>query len=195
MGSKVFADFKLGVSQFTKCCVAPCPCFASYNCCHDPFIVREAQTCPPFTGFTQQAHPSRCSRSTLTTVCFCARASLVITSGLRVCAGAAVPVILQWSVWIHGQWNTNPANLQCCCTTEAETGFVPTSAQFFAVSTFLIMRSPSWTRSCIQKYRVSMCIVRCPAPNRSVKEFAVELSLCISNLHWNSHIFVHRSQG
>ena len=31
---------------------------------------------------------------------------------------------------------------------KAETGFVPTSAQFFAVSTFLILRSPSWTRSC-----------------------------------------------
>ena len=60
-------------------------------------------------------------------------------------------------------------------------GFVPTSAQFFAVSTFLILRSPSWTRSCIQKYRVSMCFVRCPAPNRSVKEFAIELSsLCIT---------------
>ena len=27
--------------------------------------------------------------------------------------------------------NTNPANLQCCCSTEAETGFVPTSAHFF----------------------------------------------------------------
>ena len=27
--------------------------------------------------------------------------------------------------------NTNRANLQCCCSTEAETGFVPTSAQFF----------------------------------------------------------------
>ena len=35
---------------------------------------------------------------------------------------------------IHGQWNTNPANLQCCCSTKAETGFVPTSAQFFAAS-------------------------------------------------------------
>ena len=78
------------VSQFTKfrgasChCVAPCPCFASCNCCHDPFIVRSAQTCPPFTGFTQLAHPSRCSRSALTTVCFCAHASLqvsVFTSG------------------------------------------------------------------------------------------------------------------
>ena len=61
-------------------------CFASCNCCHDPFIVRSAQTRPPFTGFTQLAHPSRCSRSTLTTVCFCARASprvSVFTSGLQ----------------------------------------------------------------------------------------------------------------
>ena len=32
----------------------------------------------------------------------------------------------------------------------------------------------------MQKYRVSMFFVRSPAPNRSVKEFAVELSLCIS---------------
>ena len=31
-----------------------------------------------------------------------------------------------------GLWD-NPANLQCCCRTEAETGFVPTSAQTFAV--------------------------------------------------------------
>ena len=45
-----------------------CSCFA--HCCHDPFIVRSTQTGPPFLGFTQIAHPSRCSRSTLTTVCF-----------------------------------------------------------------------------------------------------------------------------
>ena len=49
-----------------------CHCSASCHCCHDPFIVRSAQTCPPLTGFSQPAHPSRCSRSTLTTVCFCA---------------------------------------------------------------------------------------------------------------------------
>ena len=66
------------------------------------------------------------------------------------------------------------------CSTEAETGFVQTSAQFFAVGTFLTLRSPSWTRSCIQKYLVSMCFIRCPALYRSDKEFAVELSLCIS---------------
>ena len=40
-----------------------------------------------------------------------------------------------------------------------ETGFVPTSAQL---------------------HGVSMCFVRCLAPNRSVKELVVELSLRIS---------------
>ena len=35
-----------------------------------------------------------------------------------------------------------------------------------------------------------MCFVRSRAPNRPVKEFAVELSLCIFNLHWNSQILV-----
>ena len=74
MSSEVLAKF--GVSQCSKfraasChCVAPCHCFPSCNCCHAPFIVRSAQTCPPSIGFTQLAHPSRCSRSTLTTVCF-----------------------------------------------------------------------------------------------------------------------------
>ena len=168
------------------------------------FIVRSAQTCPPFTGFTQLAHPSRCSRSALTTFCFCARVSLV-TSGQCVPIGSAAPspdpswarhLHLVVECGIHGQQNTNPANLQCCCSTEAETGFVPTSAQFFAEGTFLILRSPSWTRSCIQKYRVSICSVRCPAPNRSVKEFAVELSLCVSIFigiprSW----YIHRFQG
>ena len=59
-------------SVFTKFCVASC------HCCHDPFIVRSAQTRPPFTGCTQLAHPSRCSRSTLETVCFCALVSVIL---------------------------------------------------------------------------------------------------------------------
>ena len=159
---EVLANSKLGVSQFTKfraasChCVAPCLCFASCNCCNDPFIVRKAQTCPPFTGFTQLAHPSRCSRSTLTTVCFSARSCRRVplftpglcssTSGLQpftrsIMGFVSLHLVLECG--IHGQQNTNPAKLQCCCSNEAETGFVPTSAQFFAVSTFLILRSPS----------------------------------------------------
>ena len=78
--------------------------FFSCNCCHYPFIVRSAQTRPPFTGFTQLAHPSRCSRSTLTTVCFCARASprvSVFTSGLQSrhqIHHRLVTFILWWSV-------------------------------------------------------------------------------------------------
>ena len=78
MGSKSYRQiqtWRQSVHKISLCichCFAPCPCFASCNCCHVPFIVRCAQTCPPFTGFTQLAHRSRCSRSTLTTVCFCA---------------------------------------------------------------------------------------------------------------------------
>ena len=177
-GLKVIADF--GVGQCSKFRAASCHCVAPCPCCHDPFIVRSAQTCPPFNGFTQLAHPSRCSRSTLANVCFCA----LISPVLRVHFGSVVPSSCS-GVWDP---NTNPANWQCCCRAEAETGFVPTPAQFSAVSTFLILCSQSWTRSCIQKYRVSMCFVRCPAPNRSVKEFAVELSLCISIFIKNSQI-------
>ena len=62
-------------SVFAKFRAASCHCIASCLCCHDPFIVRSAQTRPLLTGFTQLAHPSRCSRSTLTTVCFCDRVS------------------------------------------------------------------------------------------------------------------------
>ena len=76
---------------------------------------------------------------------------------------------------------TNPENLQCCCSTDAETGFVPASAQFFAVSTLLTVRSSSCPRSCTEIFRVSMCFVRGPAPNRSVTEFATKLSHYISN--------------
>ena len=185
MALQVIASF--GAGKFTKFLVALaitlhlvltflCNCC----CCHDPFIVRNAQTCPPFIVCTQLPHPSRCSRSTLTTVWFCAfdssRDHVWSLCVYRSCS----PLHLEVECGIHGQWNTNPANLQCCCSAEAETGFAPTSEQLFAVGTFLILRSPSWTRSCIQKYRVSMCFVHCPAPNRSVKEFAVELLLSIS---------------
>ena len=187
-GLKVIANF--GVGQCSKflaapChCVAPCPCFASCNCCHDQFIVRSAQTCPPFNGFPQLAcirldvHADNCLF-----LCSCFPLGLGVHFGsaaLHQIHNKLVSLHLVVECGIHGQLNTNPANLQCCCSTEAETGFVPTSAQFLAVSTFLVLRFPSWTRSCIQKHRVSMCFVRCPAPNRSVKEFAVELPLCIS---------------
>ena len=118
-----------GQSMFTKfraasChCVSPCPCFASCNCCHDPFIVRSAQTCPPFAGFTQLAHLSRCSRSTLTTVCFCARVS-VFTSGLcvffgslcsyRVCSPVTRSIIGSSPSSCSGVWDPWSVGYQSC---------------------------------------------------------------------------------
>ena len=54
-------------------------------------------------------------------------------------------------VWDPWSVEYNPETLQCCCSTEAETGFVPTSAQSFNGRPFLILRSPSCTRSCTQK--------------------------------------------
>ena len=86
--------------------------------------------------------------------------------------------------------------LQCGGSTKADTGFVPTCAQFFAVGTFLILRSLSCARSCTptqKKKRVSMCLVPGPSPNPSVKEFAVELSLLDFNFHLKSLIHVNRS--
>ena len=169
MGSSASSRQVRRQSVFTKfraaCChcFAPCPCFASCHCCHDPLIVRNAQTRPPFTGVTQLAHPSRCSRSTLRTVRFCALVSVAL------------------------QQDTNPANLQCCCITEARD--LRISFQHLRISS-LILRSPSWTRSCIQKNRVPKCFVCCPAPNRSVKVFARRTVALYFNLHWNSQILV-----
>ena len=49
--------------------LAHCPCFA--HCCHDPLIVRSAPSLSTVPWFHSACVPSRCSRSTLTTVCFC----------------------------------------------------------------------------------------------------------------------------
>ena len=65
--------------QFTEFRIACCSCFALALHIALALLIavmirpsREVpQTCPPFLGFTQFVHPSRCSRSTLTTVCFC----------------------------------------------------------------------------------------------------------------------------
>ena len=88
---------------------------------------------------------------------------------------------IKW--WSVGSMVSRRPILQTCnvfVVMIEETDIVPTSAQFFAVGTPFIVRSPSRTRSCIQKYRVWMCFVLGPAPNRSVNEFDVELSLRIS---------------
>ena len=69
--------------------------------------------------------------------------------------------------------------MQCCCSTEAETGFVPTSAQFFAVGTLLILEVSVLDSflypkvSCINVFRSLSCSqsirqrIRCPTVDSS----------------------------
>ena len=88
---------------------------------------------------------------------------------------------------IHGWMNLIPIWEECCCKRCPETCFVATSSQFVAVET-LILRSPSWTRSWIQKYRVSECFVRCPGPKRSLNEPAVDLPLRTPTFHVDNKV-------
>ena len=137
-----FAKFGVRSTKFRVAsghCVAFCFCFASCDCCHDPFIVRSAQNLSTVRWF----HTACTSVSMFTTN---ADNCLFLCSCLRACVESAAPspdpsqarhldLVVQRG--IHGQYKTNPANLQCCCSIEAEIGFVPTSAQFFAVGDFL----------------------------------------------------------
>ena len=81
---------------------------------HGPFIVRSAQLFHRSNGFTQFVHPSRCSQPSLAIVCFC---FLYCISD--VCSIQQMSHLLVVQRRIHGQWKTNPANLQCCCSTES----------------------------------------------------------------------------
>ena len=78
--------------------------------------------------------------------------------------------------------------------TDAETGVVPTSAQFLAVRTLLILRSPSCTRSCTLKsigYQCASVVVLLPTDQSTIHRRTVTFDLYF---HWNSQISVHRSQ-
>ena len=118
------ASKKCDQSMFTRLLVARClfP-FLSLSRL-GPFIVRS-------NGYIQLLHPSRCSQPVMTIVC-----TSDVGSFQQLCDPSYINVT---ESGIH----PNPANLQCCSSTEAETGFVPTSAQFFAEGTFLMLRSPS----------------------------------------------------
>ena len=107
VGSEVFAKF--GVSQCSQN-FALHHAFALHlaialllcKCCHDPFIVRSAQTCPPFTGFH-----SACTFVSMLTInadnclflCSCFSQVSVFTSGLQTqIHHSLVTFILLWSV-------------------------------------------------------------------------------------------------
>ena len=127
-------------SVFTKFRAASCHCSASLLLSrHDPFHREKSQTRPPFNGFTQLCTSVSMFTTNVDSCLFLCCSSIT---------GSLVSIrqmsrLLAVECGIHVQYNTNPADLQCCSSTEAQTGFVPTPAQIFAVSTFLILRSPS----------------------------------------------------
>ena len=133
---------------------------------HGQFIVPSAQHFHHSNGFTQfstRLDVHNQFRQLSVTFCFAHPAPAQFNR---------CPIMCLVVCGIHGQQNTDPTNLQCFCGTEAQSGFVPTSAPFSAVETLLILRSPSCNCSCTKKYRVSICFVLGPALNRSVTEFA-----------------------
>ena len=119
MGWKLSPTLKsVSVYKCSRCilplhCTLPLPLLC--NRCHDPFIVRNAETCPPFIGFTQLAHPSRCSRETLTTVCFCIRSSscALFSPGLCVHFGSLSVSGLQSLDQIHHRLRHHHLAVEC----------------------------------------------------------------------------------
>ena len=93
---------------------------------------------------------------------------LFICSCLQVCSPVTSSIIDSSPSF----WNeVYDPYLQRCCGTEAEIAL----RQHLRISS---LSTSSWHWG-LQIPRV-MCFVRCRAPNRSMKQFAVELSLCIS---------------
>ena len=156
------------------------------------------KTCPPFTGFTQLAHPSRCSRSTLTTVCVCARDS-VFTSGLQ--PRHRIHQRLRQPSSCCGVWDPWSVEYQSCkiCNVvvvlKQRPGFVPTSAQFLRrrhflddedsiLNSFLYLEVP-----CVNVHRSLSC-------SQSIRQRIRRRTVTLYfNLHWKSQILVQRSQG
>ena len=96
-----------------------------------------------------------------------------------------------WEPWSVEHQSCKLAMVLYVILKQTETGFVPTSAQFFAVRTLLILISPSWTLSCT---RVTVCFIRCLAPSWSRERIRRRTVTLYFNLHWNSQIVVYRSQ-
>ena len=184
------------VLKASICCLSSCHhrhCFASCNCCHDPFIARSAQTRPQFIGFIQLAHPSRCSRSTLAIVCFCARVSRsaapitrsIIGPPPSSCSGVWDPWSVEYQscklamlLWYYSRvWLRSNicAVLRCRDPLDTEVS-VLNSFLYPTISCINVLRSLSCSQSIRQRIR-----------RRTATLFF--------NLQWNSQIFVHRSQG
>ena len=146
-------------------------------------MVTSAQTCPPFTGFIQFEHPSRCSRSTLTTVCFCAPVSVFIKTRLHgVACGSKArrKTILQTChvVVILKQRLASFQHLRSSSRSHLLDAEVSILNSFWKPKEpcVNVLRSLSYSQSIRQR----------------IRRRTVTLHF---NLHWNSQVSVHRSQS
>ena len=91
------------------------------KCCHVPFIVRSAQTCPPFNGFTQLPPVSMFTINVDDCLCLCSCFPVITLCSYRFrphwfCSPITrsfisfITLHLAVECGIHGQKNTNPAN-------------------------------------------------------------------------------------
>ena len=163
MGTASFRQLGSQPVHKISCCVWPLHLGLDFLCnyCHDPFVVSRCSNLSAIRWFH-----SACTSVSMFTInvdnslilCCC---FLVITSSVCAHIGFLSMSVLQSFTrsiigfvnhHLSGVWDPWSVEYQSCKTcnvvvvlTEAETGFIPTSAQFFAVSTFLTLRSSSWT--------------------------------------------------
>ena len=162
------------VHDVTKLHMA-CSFFSSLFSRHGPFIVPGGQLFHRSNGFTQFCTRLDGPQPISTNVCFC----LFCTSG-----ASSVQQMFHHLVVECGIPTVSKIPILQICNAVVVLKQSLASFQhlhkFVAVRNFFILRSPSCARSCTPKKRVSMCFVLGLGPNRSVKEFALELSLRIS---------------
>ena len=145
-------------------------------------------------------HPSRWSRSTLTTRASpryvhigYSGSSITESQPITRSITSFVNIHLVVECGIHGEQNTNPANLQCCCCIEAEPGFVPTSVQIVAVNTLLILGEVAVLDSFLHPEVPRVDVFRSLSCSQSIRQrIRCRTATLYFNLHWTS--LEHRSQ-
>ena len=103
---------------------------------HGPYIVRRAQLFHRRNGFIQLVHPSRCSQPILTEASLC----LCTATTLQFCR---IGFLLSMDPTLHYKRTRDRISVESSRRQKYRTDFIPTSAQFFAASAFLILRPPS----------------------------------------------------
>ena len=127
----------VGVYSVTRCTLLASLPLSLSLLHHGPFIVRSAQLLHRPNGFIQLLHPSRCSQPDVTIVCSAPPTSARFNS----CAIPGTSCGGVWDPWSLEHQSCKPALLLLLCT--SRDWLRSNISTFFAVGTFLILRSSS----------------------------------------------------